>query len=273
MRLRSILRARPGDSLDAALEADADAILLSLADETQPVEELRAAAAEAVERVAEAGKPPLVVVNHPRTQLTRGDLEAITGPRLAAVLLPHCTEPQDVRDTAVLLREFEHTRDIEPGQVALFPVIDTARGLLRAAESLAAAPRTAGLVLASEPFARDVGARYEESGPRLAYARGSVVAAAAAHQTVALIDGSSLELRDMANYGFAGTVLDEARLVPVANDVFAPTDTVLKRARADIEAYESRTEGAWVARRGGMVVDAPRVRQARRTLDRASDGG
>ena len=271
MRLRSLLRARPGDSLDAALESDADAVILALTDETQPVEALRVAAAEGIERIAEAGKTALVIINHPRTQLTRGDLEAITGPKLGAVLLPHCTEPQDVRDTAVLLREFEHTRDIEPGQVALFPVVDTARGLLRAAESLAAAPRTGGLVLASEAFARDVGARLEETGLRLAYARGSVVAAAAAHETVALIDGSSLELRDMANYGFAGAVLDDARLVPLANDVFAPTPTVLKRARADVDAYESRPEGAWVARRAGGVVDAQRSRQARAALGRASD--
>ena len=153
MRLRSVLRARSGDSLDAALESGADAILLALTDETVPVEELRSAVAEGVERIAEAGKTALVTVNHPRTQLTRADLDAITGPRLGAILLPHCTEPQDVRDTAVLLREFEHTRGIEPGQVVLFPVVDTARGLLRMAESLAAAPRTAGLVLAAEAFA------------------------------------------------------------------------------------------------------------------------
>ena len=273
MRLRSVFRARPGDSLAAALESDADAVLLSLTDEAEPIDELRAAVSEAVDRITAGGKAALVAVNHPRTQLTRGDLDAVTGPGLAAVLLPHCTEPQDVRDTAVLLREFEHTRGIEPGQVALFPVIDTARGLLRAGESLAAAPRTAGLVLASEPFARDVGARLEESGPRLAFARGSVVTAAAAHEGVALIDGSSLELRDMANYGFAGAVLDDARLVTVANDMFEPTASVLKRARADIEAYESRPEGSWVARRAGSVVDAPRARQARRTLDGASDAG
>ena len=61
--------------------------------------------------------------------------------------------------------------------------------------------------------------------------------------------------------------------MPVANDVFSPTETVVKRARADIEAYESRPEGAWVARRAGTVVDAHRVRQAKRTLGRASDGG
>ncbi len=185
MRLRSVLRALPGEALAAALESDADAVLLALTDETAPADDLRAAVVEGVGSIAESGKAALVAVNHPRTQLTRGDLDAITGPQLAAVLLPHCTEPQDVRDTAVLLREFEHTRGIEPGQVALFPVIDTARGLLRAAESLAAAPRTAGLVLASEPFARDVGARLEESGPRLALARGSVVTAAAAHETAA----------------------------------------------------------------------------------------
>ena len=274
MRLRSILRTRPDEaSIGAALETAADAILLALTDETEPLEELRAAVAAAVERVAEAGKVALVAVNHPRTQLTRGDLDAVTGPRLAAVLLPHCTEPQDVRDAAVLLREFEHTRGIEPGQVALFPVVDTGRGLLRAGESLAAVPRTAGLVLASEPFARDVGARTEESGPRLAYARGAVIAAAAANEGIALIEGSVLELRDMANYGFAGAVLDDARLLTVANDVFEPTATALKRARADIEAYESRPEGAWVARRDGGVVDAQRARQARSTLERASDAG
>ena len=274
MRLRSILRTRPDESsIGAALETAADAILLALTDETEPLEELRAAVAAAVERVAEAGKVALVAVNHPRTQLTRGDLDAVTSPRLAAVLLPHCTEPQDVRDAAVLLREFEHTRGIEPGQVALFPVVDTGRGLLRAGESLAAVPRTAGLVLASEPFARDVGARLEESGPRLAYARGAVIAAAAANEGIALIEGSVLELRDMANYGFAGAVLDDARLLAVANDVFEPTATALKRARADIEAYESRPEGAWVARRDGGVVDAQRARQARGTLERASDAG
>jgi len=271
LRLRSILRVHPGELLDSVLESDADATLLSLTDESQPIAELRASTNETIGRIAEAGKNVLVVVNHPRTQLTRGDLDAVTDAKLDAVLLPHCTEPQDVRDTAVLLREFEQARGIEPGQIALFPIVDTARGLLCASESLAAVPRTAGLILSSEAFARDVGARFEESGPRLAYARGNVITVAAAHEGVALIDGSSLALRDMANYGFSGAILDDVRLVSVANDVFTPTATVLKHARADIEAYESRLKGDWVARRNGRVVDAARVRQALRAVQRSSD--
>ena len=269
MRLRSILRVVPGDGLGAGLESDADAVLLSLTDEAEPIAVLRVRVAEAVQQIAAAEKVAIVAVNHPRTQLTRGDLEAVVSPQLRAVLLPYCAEPQDVRDLAVLLREFEYTRDIEPGDVALFPVIDTARGLLRASESLAAAPRTAGLVLASDAFARDVGARVEEKGARLAYARGAVIAAAAACDAIALIDGSALELREMANYGFAGALLDEPQLVPVANDVFTPTPTAAKRARADLEAYESRESGSWVVRRAGAVVDAHRARKARQTIERA----
>ena len=268
MRLRSVLRAVPGDDLTAALESDADAVLLSLTDETEPTPDLRRRVANAVQQVAAADKTPMVVVNHPRTQLARDDLDAIVSPQLRAVLLPHCTEPQDVRDIAVLLREFEYTRDIEPGDTALFPVIDTARGLLRATESIDAAPRTAGLVFASDAFARDVGARTEEKGARLAYARGVVVTAAAAYDTIALIEGSALELREKANYGFAGALLEDTQLVPIANDVFTPTPTAVKRARADLEAYEARPEGAWVARRAGTVVDAHRARQARQALER-----
>ena len=270
MRLRSVARVQPGGELDAALATDADAVLLPLTDETAPAEALRSVAATDAARVAEAGRTAIVAVNHPRTRLTRGDLEALTGPALGAVFVPHCVEPQDVRDVAVLLREFEYARAVEPGAIALFPVVDTARGLLRAADCLAAAPRTGGIVLASEAYARDVGARLEESGPRLAHARGAVVAAAAAHEAVALIDGSPFELRTMANYGFAGAVLDDARLVSVANDVFTPTPSALKRARADLDAYESRPDGAWVARRAGAVVDAHRARAARRLIERAS---
>ncbi len=272
MRARSILRVPPGGGLDAALASDADAVLLPLTDETTPVEALRLAAAGDAARVAEAGKTAIVAVNHPRTQLTRGDLDALVGPALAAVFVPHCVAPQDVRDAAVLLREFEHARDIEPGAIALFPVVDTARGLLRAADALAAAPRVGGIVLASEAYARDAGARLEESGPRLAHARGAVVAAAAAHGAIALIDGSPFELRAMANHGFAGAVLDEPRLASVANDVFTPSPSALKRARADLAAYESRPAGAWVARRAGAVVDAHRARAARRVIERASAG-
>ncbi|GAB4323178.1 MAG: aldolase/citrate lyase family protein [Dehalococcoidia bacterium] len=269
MPLRSVLRIDDIDgALSEALESAADAVLLPLTDETRAVGSLRLAARAAIVRVAGAGKKPYVLVNHPRTRLLRDDLDAVVMPQLAGVFLPHCVEPQDVRDTAVVLREFEYNREMEAGSVALFPVIDTARGLLRAAESAEAVPRVAGLVFSGEQYARDVGGRAEEAGPRLAYARGAVVAAARAKDGLPLVAGNQLEFRSMAQYGFAGAIVTDARGVALVNAAFQPSEAELERAQRYVEAYEAaRAEGAWVARLGGEVIDAHRARRARQLLE------
>lgn len=268
MPLRSILRLDDIDEgLAEALETEADALLFPLTDECRAVGSLRLAAKAAIAKVAESGRRTFVLANHARTRLLRDDLDAVVMPQLAGVFLPHCVEPQDVRDAAVILREFEYTRGIEPGTVALFPVIDTARGLLRAAEIVEAVPRTGGLVFASGQYARDVGGRAEEAGARLAYARGAVVAAARASDGLPLVAGNELEFRNMAQYGFAGAVVTEARGVALVNAAFQPTQAELERAQRQVEAYEAaRAEGAWVARLDGEVIDAHRARRARQLL-------
>lgn len=264
MRLRSILRIPALGPLDDALAAPADAIALTLADARQPVEALREAAVAAIPRIVESGKRAIVTVNHPRTQLLRADLAAVVVPGLGGVFLPHTVEPQDIRDLAVLLREFEYDRAIEPGEVLAFPVIDTARGLLRAAEIAHAAPRVAGLLFDAEGYAWDVGARAEERGERLAYPRGAVVAAARAHEKLPLVTSSGLELQFLFQHGFAGAVLVDARHAANANQLFAPGEFRLQRAKAEAGAYDAaKAEGAWVARAAEHVIDAHTVRALR----------
>lgn len=269
MGLRSIV-AIPvdGSGLEEALASAADAVLLTLADESRPVGALRLAASAALARVADAGKSGMVIVNHPRTQLLRDDLDAVVSPHLTAVVLAHALEPQDVRDLAVLLREFELNRGIEPGEIAAFPMIDTARGLLRAGDIAQAAPRVGGLVFGSYGYARDTGARHEQRGPRLSYARGAVVAASRAFDQRPLVVADGLELLSLAQYGFAGAILPDARGVMAANAAFAPPAAAVERARAHVAAYDAaRGEGAWVARVGAEIVDSHAARKARRLLE------
>lgn len=267
MLLRSIVRIPAGASIDAALESQADAILLTVADAGHDVGDLREAALYALPRIRQAGKIALVEVNHPRTQLLRGDLEAVVTEDLGAVLLPHTVEPQDVRDLAVLLREFEYNREIEPGTVRAFPVIDTARGLLRAAEVVQAVPRVAGLVFASDRYAEDVGARHEERGERLAYARGAVIAAARAFDGLPLVETTGFEALHLAQWGFAGAIVPSERVVPQVNAAFSVTDGDVERARAHIQAFEqAKQSGGWVARYGTSVIDSSAVRKARQVL-------
>jgi citrate lyase subunit beta/citryl-CoA lyase len=269
MRLRSVLAVPAGSAVGPAhLESPADAVLLSVADAREPVGRLRHLALEALPAIAASGKLALVRVNHPRTGLLREDLEALVGPHLDAILLTHTVEPQDLRDAAVILREFELGRGLEPGRVAVFPVIDTARGLLRAVELLQAIARCAGLVFDPAAYAWDVGAREEELGPRLAYARGHAVAAARAFGLLPLIVASPFQLRFLAQSGFAGAILTDPKMIPVANEVFSTNPFARPRAEAELRAYEAaRAEGAAVARLGERVIDAAAAHRARQRLE------
>ncbi len=269
MRLRSIISIPAnGPGLSAALESQADAILFTLADDILPVADLRAAAIDGVKQAAAAGKSALVTVNHPRTAMTREDIEAVLTPDVKAILIPHAIEPQDVRDLAVLLREFELKRGIEPGETAIFPVIDTARGLLRSADVAQAAPRVGGLVFHSRHYAHDVEARDEQKGDRLAYARGQVVAVARGIGGEPLIVADGLESQYLSQGGFAGVVLKDPRMVPAANAAFTPYDEVRTQSQQALERFEqARIAGSWVARHGERVVDASVARRARRAVE------
>lgn len=269
MPLRSIVALGPaGEGLNEALASEADGVLLTLATNARPVGALRNTAIEALQRASEAGKRGYVIANHPRTRLLRDDLDAVVSPNLHGIFLAHASEPQDIRDTAVLLREFELARNIEPGATGVFPLVDSARGLLRAAELVQAAPRVAGIALDVDGYARDTGARAEAKGHRLAYARGAIVAAARAFDLLPVVIASPIEVLDLANHGFAAIVLPDARGVASANAAFAPTDAELARARAHIALYDAaRAEGAYVARDAATVIDAHAARKARQLLD------
>ncbi|MGH2633277.1 MAG: hypothetical protein ACRDG3_07690, partial [Tepidiformaceae bacterium] len=111
-------------------------------------------------------------------------------------------------------------------------------------------------------------ARAEEKGPRLAYARGAVVAAARAFDRQPLIVADGLELTHLAQYGFAGAVLPDSRYAALANSAFAPAAHVVERARAHIERYDAaRSEGSYVARHGDDLVDAAAARKAQQVAE------
>ena len=269
MTLRSIVRiGSAGEGLSEALASEADAILLTTATDARPAASLRNTAREAMHAASEAGKQAFVLVNHPRTQLLRDDLDMLTAPELAGVFLNHTVEPQDLRDSAVLLREFELARDIEPGAVAVYAMVDSARALVRAGDLMHATSRVAGLVFESDGYARDVGARAEESGPRLAYARGAVVAAARAADGLPLVTAGPLGARELAQYGFAAAILPDCAGVAQVNMAFSAGQAAKERAERHVQRYEAaRAEGLWVARDGADVVDASSARRARQVLD------
>lgn len=255
------------ENLDAVLAAGVDGAVIDLADASVEPSNARAFAKATITRLREHNLAAIVRVNHRRTGLLREDLEAVVGEGVEAVILPHCTETQDVRRLAVLLRELELPREIEPGSVSVFPTVDTPRGLLRAADLTAAAPRVAGLLFDSAAYALSVGARAEEWGPRLAYARGACVAAARAAGGLPLIDADGGSSRRLAYYGFAGILLSDPSQAAAARAGFVPSAAERERASEIVEAYESaKAAGASAGRSGRLVVDSGTARMARERL-------
>lgn len=268
-RLRSVLLIpADGAGLDPALASSADALCFTVADGRFALEELRSRAKDGIAAAVAAGKQAFVKVNHPRTRFLRDDLEAVVSAGLTGVLLTQTVEPQDVRDAGVGLREFEVDRGIEAGTIAIYPVIGSARGLVRAVEIAAATPRAGGLVFDGREYAEDVGGREEESGPRFAHARGAVVAASRAVQGTPLVYANGIDLNPLAQAGFSGAIIAIPTLSGAANAAFAPTAAAFTRALAAREAYAAaRAAGAWVARVGESVIDAETNRAAAHLLD------
>ena len=152
----------------------------------------------------------------------------------------------------------------------LLPLVETARGLA-AADALASHPRVAGLLFGGADLAADLGA--EMSWEPLLFARARLVQAAATAE-IAVVDVPCLALDDDAalrdetsrarKMGFTGKLAIHPNQVATINDVHAPTDADVERARRVIAAADAAKGGVAVV--DGRMVDAPVVRAARRTI-------
>ena len=270
-RYRSILFV-PGDRPDRyvkALAAGADAVCIDLEDAVAPGrrEEARG---EVVRFLAGGGDPAaphlLVRVNDLGSDAGWRDVDAIAGAaRLDGVMVPMVRATTEVERAARRLG----------GEVAVLPLIETARGL-EDAVGIGAVPGVAGLVFGGFDLALELGAT--PAWEPLLYARSRVVHAAAVNRVPAY-DVPSRDFRDLVGLreeaararavGFAGKTAIHPAQIPVIHDVFAPSRGEVERARAIVEA--DRGAGGGAVGVGGRMVDRPVVEAARRVLERAGE--
>ena len=147
--LRSVVFA-PGDdagALAATRASGADSMVVDLEEPQTPYPESerergRKVAREFFDSLV-PGELPLVFarVQPPSTGQTLKDLRAVAGPGLAGVLLPKIMSPADVHMLDALLACTEVDFDLAPGQIAIYPILETAQALRLAYEIAMASPR------------------------------------------------------------------------------------------------------------------------------------
>jgi citrate lyase subunit beta/citryl-CoA lyase len=187
------------------------------------------------------------------------------------VVVPKVESAEEVRAAEAELR-----RHGAPGDLALWAMVETPRGVLRVAEIAGATPRLACLVMGTSDLVKDLRARHTPGRLEVLTCLSLTVLAARAHGLAAL-DGVHLDLADEAGFegacrqglelGFDGKTLIHPKTIAVANRVFTPGAEELARARRIIEVHDAAAAaGKGVAVLDGRLVESLHVEDARRLL-------
>lgn len=251
----------------------ADAVIVDLEDGVLPdaKDDARARAERLWLELDLGGSEVLLRVNAPGTPWHEADLDVAARIRPAGVVLPKCEEPGRVAAVAARL-----------GAAPLFLMVETARGVLAAAE-LARVPGAAALLFGAADFRASVRASRDPEEAELALARGTLVLAARAAGIEAFDtpffayrDDAGLErsARRARTLGFDGKTCIHPGQVAIVNHVFSPSEEKVARAERIVAALEAAArEGRAVATVDGEMVEPLHAAEARRTLARARRSG
>lgn len=244
-----------------------DAIILDLEDSVPPPEKdaARILVRNALRAVDFYGAEKFVRVNAPPAGLHEIRLLAPHG--VHAFLLPKVEDAATVRAAADVLDR------LDLHEIALIPIIESARGVLNAVAIASASPRVNALAIGLEDYTADIGAQRTSAGRESLWAQSQIInaARAAGVQPLASVysaidDEAGLRawIAEARALGFTGAGCLHPRQVRIVHAAFAPTAAEMEQARRIVAAFEAAGGGASAV--DGQMIDAPVVERARRVL-------
>jgi len=256
----------PGDkprALEKAKTLDCDAVIFDLEDAVAAENKARArdGIAEAVRAGGYGGRELILRVSSVECA---EDFALASALPIDGVLLPK------VESAATAAEASARTPH------AIWCMIETPLGVLRAGEIAGSSGRLAGFVAGTNDLTKDLRARHTPDRMPLLASLSLMVLAARAYG-LAVIDGVHLDLDDAEGFaaacrqgielGFDGKSLVHPNSIEPANRIFGPSPDEVARARAMVSAWEdARAQGLGVARIDGAMVEQLHVDQASRLI-------
>lgn len=272
---RSVLY-MPGSNaraLEKAKTLAADSYILDLEDSVAPdaKEQARDQVCSAVAGGGYGQRELAIRVNGLATPWGQADILAAAKSGADAILLPKV-------ESADMVRQAEQLMEAAgvPDTTALWCMMETPRGILRAEEIADASPRLACLVMGTSDLTKDLQALHTpERLPMLSSLGLCLLAARAAR--VAIVDGVHLDLEDEAGFaqacrqgrelGFDGKTLIHPKTISVANAAFAPSEDEVEWSRRIITAHaEATASGLGVVVVDGKLIENLHVQNASRLV-------
>lgn len=272
---RSVLY-MPGSNARAMEKAKglaADVLIFDLEDAVAPEakEEARGLVMAAVGASGYGRREIMVRVNGLATPWGYADLRAAARSGADGILIPKAESADMVRQADAVLEDAG-----APGNMALWAMMETPRGILAATSIVQATPRLAGLIMGTSDLAKDLHAAHTRERLPMLHSLGQCLLAARAYG-LAIIDGVHLDLGDDEGFayscrqglelGFDGKTLIHPKTIAVANQIFAPSDVEVAWSHRVIAAHqEAVAVGKGVVVVDGRLVENLHVVNARRIV-------
>jgi citrate lyase beta subunit len=260
-------------ALEKARTLPADALIFDLEDAVAP--EAKEAARTNVVLAAESrayGKREIAIrCNGLGTPWGEADIEAIAKSGADAILVPKVESAAQVTHVVSLLDTAG-----APTDMAVWAMMETPKGMLRAEEIAGAHPRLGLFVMGTNDLVKDMRARHTPMRLPMITALGIGMLAARAHG-LAILDGVYNDIQDAAGFravcqqglemGFDGKTLIHPSQIEPCNEVFAPSAAELEMAGKIVAAFKAaQAEGKGVVTVDGRMIENLHVEQAERAL-------
>lgn len=259
----------------------ADAVAIDLEDAVTSDRKVQARSHVRDALASFAGVRTYVRVNHPDTGLTEGDIRGVVHPNLHGIVLPKVESPETVRAAAQWLTAAERAVGLQPGATAMLVLIESAMGIHRAAEILAAGERVETGIFGFVDFMLDLGIDVidtSDAAEELLLARSSLVLAARVAGRLPPLDGPFIDIGASERFlaqcaqarhlGFAGKMLIHPSQVQLAHRGFAPPAEEAMQARRIIDHFTAaEAQGVAAIVVDGRLVDYPVMMRARRIVE------
>ena len=210
------------------------------------------------------------------------DLDYIIPHHANLILIPKCESAKDVMAVDEKIEVLRQTHEIKH-PVWLMPIIESAKGVMKAYEIATASPNIAAMAIGLEDYTADLGTRRTNEGNESFFARSMVVNAARA-AGIQPIDSVFSDVSDMealaANVkrskalGFDGMGCIHPRQIKVIHENFAPESVEIEKAKKIYLAFkEAEKKGLGVVSLGSKMIDPPVVKRAVTTIELAINTG
>lgn len=265
------------NKLEKAAQSAVDAVIVDLEDAVAPAEKesARAAIQSYMLEQRPGAKKYFLRINGRASQWYQEDLAVAVHSGFDGVMLPKSGGWEDICITEELLR----SAGVSPENFELLPLVETASGILRAAEMISGS-YVRRLTFGSIDFLLDIGGRSTAAGTELLYARSYLALVSRAAGKEGPVDTVFPDFRDdeglrrdaelAQSIGFTGKLVIHPRQIEVVNRVFSPAPEEITYAQEVKNSFEAAArKGLGAIQLRGKMIDKPVYEKNLRLLEQA----